>query len=75
MFSETKEGTTRILVPKQPTNPIFYNPKMELCRDIDIASVSAFVSSLPSKHLTYIDALAGVTRKGNSGKISYTPAF
>ena len=44
MFSETKEGTTRILVPKQPTKSIFYNPKMELCRDIDIAGVAAFVS-------------------------------
>ena len=44
MFSETKEGTTRILVPKQPTKSIFYNPRMELCRDIDIAGVAAFVS-------------------------------
>jgi tRNA G26 N,N-dimethylase Trm1 len=64
MFSETKEGITRILVPKQPTKSIFYNPKMELCRDIDIAGVAAFVSSLPSPpqqtSLTCIDALAGV---------------
>ena len=64
MFSETKEGTTRILVPNQPTKSIFYNPKMELCRDIDIAGVAAFVSSLPlppqQTSLTYIDALAGV---------------
>lgn len=64
MFSETKEGTTRILVPKQPTKSIFYNPKMELCRDIDIASVAAFVSSLSSPHLTYIDALAGTGVRG-----------
>ena len=64
MFSETKEGTTRILVPKQPTKSIFYNPKMELCRDIDIASISTFVSALPSRHLTYIDALAGTGVRG-----------
>lgn len=66
MFSEVKEGTTRILVPKQPTKSIFYNPKMELCRDIDIAGIAAFVSSLPSKQasLTYIDALAGTGVRG-----------
>jgi tRNA (guanine26-N2/guanine27-N2)-dimethyltransferase len=64
MFSEVKEGTTRILVPKQPTKSIFYNPKMELCRDIDIAGVAAFVSLLPSQPLTYIDALAGTGVRG-----------
>ncbi len=64
MFSETKEGTTKILVPKQPTKYIFYNTKMELCRDIDIASISTFVSYLPSQHLTYIDALAGTGIRG-----------
>ena len=76
MFSETKEGTTRILVPEQPTKSIFYNPKMELCRDIDIAGVAAFISSLPSKQasLTYIDVLAGVARKGNlSEPLIYQP--
>ncbi len=66
MFSETKEGTTRILVPALPTKSIFYNPKMELCRDIDIAGVAAFISSLPSQQapLTYIDALAGTGVRG-----------
>jgi len=66
IFLETKEGTTKILVPKQRTKSIFYNPKMELCRDIDIASIAAFVSSLPSHQapLTYIDALAGTGVRG-----------
>jgi tRNA (guanine26-N2/guanine27-N2)-dimethyltransferase len=64
MLSETKEGTTKILVPQQPTKSIFYNPKMELCRDIDIASISAFVSSLPSQQPIYIDALAGTGVRG-----------
>ncbi len=66
MFLETKEGNTRILVPTQTTKSIFYNPKMELCRDIDIAGVAAFVSSLPSRRasLRYIDALAGTGVRG-----------
>ena len=68
-------------MPKQPTKSIFYNPKMELCRDIDIAGVAAFVSSLPlpsqQASLTYIDALAGVARKGNLGEQTacYIPTF
>lgn len=64
MFSETKEGITKILVPKQPTKSIFYNPTMELCRDIDIASIATFVSSYPSARLTYLDALAGTGVRG-----------
>ncbi len=55
-------------MPKQPTKSIFYNPKMELCRDIDIAGIAAFVSSLPlpsqQASLTYIDALAGTGVRG-----------
>lgn len=61
MFLEKKEGTTRILVPEQPTKSVFYNPRMELCRDIDIASAAVFVSS---RHLTYVDALAGTGVRG-----------
>jgi len=65
MFSEIREGTTKILVPKQPTKSVFYNPNMELCRDIDIAGVAAFVSSLPNRsQLRYIDALAGSGIRG-----------
>jgi tRNA (guanine26-N2/guanine27-N2)-dimethyltransferase len=44
---------------------MFYNPKMELCRDIDVASVSAFASSLTSRvQPIYIDALAGSGVRG-----------
>jgi len=65
MFSEIKEGTTRIIVPQQHlTKSMFYNPTMELCRDIDIASIAAFVSSFPSRNLTCIDALAGTGVRG-----------
>lgn len=64
MFSETKEGITRILVPQRPTKSIFYNPMMELCRDIDIASIAAFATLYPSPSLTYIDTLAGTGMRG-----------
>ena len=75
MFSEVKEGTTRILIPTQTTKSIFYNPQMELCRDIDIAGIAAFVSSIPASRqgqgqeqgqgaLTYIDALAATGVRG-----------
>jgi len=64
MFSEIQEGTTKLLVPQQSTKAIFYNPKMELCRDIDIASIAAFGSPFPSSQLTYIDALAGTGVRG-----------
>lgn len=65
MFSEIKEGTTKIIVPKQLKRSMFYNPKMELCRDIDVASVSAFASSLTSRvQPIYIDALAGSGVRG-----------
>jgi len=65
MFSETSEGTTKLLVPKHPTKSIFYNPAMELCRDIDIASIAAFSSSHPTPaQLTYVDALAGTGVRG-----------
>lgn len=66
MFTELTEGTTRIIVPRQHlTKSMFYNPRMELCRDIDVASIATFVSSLPdSSHIKYIDALAGTGVRG-----------
>jgi tRNA (guanine26-N2/guanine27-N2)-dimethyltransferase len=65
MFSDTSEGTTKLLVPQHPTRSIFYNPRMELCRDIDIASIAAFSSSHPDPaQLTYVDALAGTGVRG-----------
>ena len=65
MFSELKEGTTTIIVPEQLKRSMFYNPKMELCRDIDVAGVSAFTAAQPSrKQPLYIDALAGSGVRG-----------
>ncbi|MHC1623964.1 MAG: tRNA (guanine(10)-N(2))-dimethyltransferase [Candidatus Methanospirareceae archaeon] len=64
MFSEVKEGTTKILVPQELTKSMFYNPRMELCRDIDIASIAVLASSFLSQNLNYIDALAGTGVRG-----------
>ena len=66
MFTELTEGTTRILVPAQHlTKSMFYNPRMELCRDIDVASIAVFVSSSRDHaKLKYIDALAGTGVRG-----------
>jgi tRNA (guanine26-N2/guanine27-N2)-dimethyltransferase len=64
MLSEITEGTTRIIAPAHFTKSMFYNPRMELCRDIDIASIAAFATLYPSPSLTYIDALAGTGMRG-----------
>ena len=61
MFSAANEENAKILVSKQPTKSIFKDPKIELCRNIDIARGAAFVSSLLSPHRTYIDALEGTS--------------
>jgi len=51
-------------VPKKPTKSIFYNPKMELSRDLDVASVAAFLA-LNRKPLRFAaDALAGTGIRG-----------
>lgn len=64
MFTELIEGTTRILVPTQHrTRSMFYNPKMELCRDIDVASIAVFAAAYPAP-LTYVEALAGTGARG-----------
>ena len=65
------EGTTKVLVPipaKDATfppsaAPVFYNPEMELNRDINVAATAAFVERLLSK------------KKIIRGKISYLDAF
>ncbi|MGC9444034.1 MAG: tRNA (guanine(10)-N(2))-dimethyltransferase [Candidatus Methanospirareceae archaeon] len=65
MFIERIEGTTRIVVPKQHlTRSMFYNPRMELCRDIDVACLAVFTASMPSQSLSYVDALAGTGARG-----------
>ena len=65
------EGTTKVLVPipaKDATfppsaAPVFYNPEMELNRDINVAATAAFVEGFFPK------------KKIIRGKISYLHAF
>jgi tRNA (guanine26-N2/guanine27-N2)-dimethyltransferase len=65
MFTERIEGTTCIIVPQQHlTRSMFYNPRMELCRDIDVACLAVFIASIPSPTLSYVDALAGTGARG-----------
>ena len=48
------EGTTEVLVPIPPEGvsfppsaaPVFYNPEMELNRDINVAATAAFVKRI-----------------------------
>lgn len=57
------EGTTKVLVPVPPPDanfppsaaPVFYNPEMELNRDINVAATAAFVERLLSKKKKYIE--------------------
>ena len=67
-----REGKTDILVPVLDMNhnyppssaSVFYNPKMELCRDINIASISAFLKFSKAQNLSYIDSLAATGISG-----------
>jgi len=69
---ERVEGSTRVLVPKRAKRVLFYNPRMELCRDIDIAALAAFTnhsksnskSNSSSSSMVYVDALAGTGVRG-----------
>ncbi|MCL7410719.1 MAG: tRNA (guanine(10)-N(2))-dimethyltransferase [Methanosarcinaceae archaeon] len=76
------EGTTEVLVPIPPEGvsfppsaaPVFYNPEMELNRDINVAATAAFVDRLILKlqsqrdiqpiDITYVDALSASGIRG-----------
>ncbi|WP_406661537.1 tRNA (guanine(10)-N(2))-dimethyltransferase [Methanolobus sp. ZRKC3] len=73
-----KEGETEILVPVHVEGvsfppsaaPVFYNPVMELNRDISVAATSVFVKRLSEKYereisdITYVDALSASGIRG-----------
>ncbi len=59
MLMERVEGSTKLLVPARATKSLFYNPGMELCRDIDIAVIAAL-----APRMVYLDALAGTGVRG-----------
>ncbi len=79
------EGTTQVIVPRlnlsasyPPSSaPVFYNPQMELSRDINVACMQALTAqhSRP-RPLTYLDALAGSGIRGlrvsNEAKLKVT---
>jgi tRNA (guanine26-N2/guanine27-N2)-dimethyltransferase len=72
------EGTTKALVPDPPKDaafppsaaPVFYNPEMELNRDINVAATAAFVKRLLKKRaigkeaLRYLDAFSASGIRG-----------
>ncbi|MBP1910007.1 tRNA (guanine(10)-N(2))-dimethyltransferase [Methanolobus bombayensis] len=70
-----KEGDTEVLVPvpEEGANfapsaaPVFFNPVMEMNRDISIAATSAFLKRMepdPEKKITYVDALSASGVRG-----------
>lgn len=72
------EGTTKVSVPVPPKDatfppsaaPVFYNPEMELNRDINVAATSAFVARLLSRkeilreEVRYVDAFSASGIRG-----------
>ncbi|MDI9394383.1 MAG: tRNA (guanine(10)-N(2))-dimethyltransferase [Euryarchaeota archaeon] len=72
------EGTTKVSVPVPPPDanfqpsaaPVFYNPEMELNRDINVAATAAFVERLLSKkeisreEIQYVDAFSASGIRG-----------
>ncbi len=67
------EGKTHVIVPRldlhapyPPSSaPVFYNPQMELSRDINVACVQVLSDERPYTHtLTYLDVLSGSGIRG-----------
>ena len=72
------EGTTKVSVPVPPPDatfppsaaPVFYNPEMELNRDINVAATAAFVEKLLAKkeilreEIRYVDAFSASGIRG-----------
>jgi len=64
-----QEGSTKIIVPvlEKEANyppssaPVFYNPRMELCRDISVACIAAFAGK---RRLSYVDVLGATGIRG-----------
>ncbi|QLC49850.1 tRNA (guanine(10)-N(2))-dimethyltransferase [Methanolobus zinderi] len=73
-----KEGKTEVLVPVHEEGvsfppsaaPVFYNPAMELNRDISVAAISVFAKilserrNIPVENIRYLDALAASGIRG-----------
>ncbi len=72
-YHQVTEGTTTVFVPKQQTKERgpgkkqgipFYNPAMELNRDISVAVVQCFLSTAEKNHLLLLDGLASTGIRG-----------
>lgn len=72
-FQQIVEGTTTVFIPKQQTKQKgpgkkqglpFYNPAMELNRDISIALVQLFLSEKDDKQVELLDGLAATGIRG-----------
>jgi tRNA (guanine26-N2/guanine27-N2)-dimethyltransferase len=72
-YDQVTEGTTTVFVPKQQTKERgpgkkqglpFYNPAMELNRDISVAVVQCFLSTAEKNHLLLLDGLASTGIRG-----------
>jgi tRNA (guanine26-N2/guanine27-N2)-dimethyltransferase len=77
-FKIIVEGTTKALVPVPPKDatfppsaaPVFYNPEMELNRDINVAATAAFVERFISRkginreEIRYLDAFSASGIRG-----------
>lgn len=72
-YQQITEGSTNVFVPKQQTKKkgpgkkqglAFYNPAMELNRDVSIAVVQWLISSAKNKHFSLLDGLASTGIRG-----------
>ncbi|MCC4765333.1 tRNA (guanine(26)-N(2))-dimethyltransferase [Methanosarcina sp. DH1] len=78
IYKTIVEGTTKVSVPVPPPDatfppsaaPVFYNPEMELNRDINVAATAAFVKRLLSRkellreEVRYVDAFSASGIRG-----------
>lgn len=72
-YQQIVEGTTSVYIPHQHTKergpgkkqgPPFYNPAMELNRDVSIAVAQWMLSNTSKKHMSLLDGLAATGIRG-----------
>ncbi len=56
-----EEGLTKLYVPKKPTKALFFNPKMELARDLTVLILNTLDEA---KDWKVLDALTGIGARG-----------
>ena len=67
-MEEVVEGYVKIKVPRDRTiskkDKVFYNPKMEICRDISVAVVQSFLNNYKRERFLVCDPLGGSGVRG-----------